>query len=163
MVGPWISFLPRGSFRKKGGKLSDIEFLSIKEFDGKAVENESTRTTTGVLATLTAAGGKDLYLAKAKITVRQTAINVAEKNCIIELQLNGIVKETFSSLMHDGSVAGTPGALTIPYEFAITGLKVAATQVIKLQVVTLDSQQEVNGVIEGWQEDTAATPQIPTL
>lgn len=161
MVGPWIGFFP-ALFGKKR-KLSDIEYLAIKEFGGKVVENESTRTTAGTVATLTASAGKDMYLAKAKISVRQTVVNQVAKACIVELRVNGIVKETFSNTFHDGSATGTPGVLSIPYEFVIQGLKVAATQLIVLEVPTLDTNQEINGTLECWQENTGATPQVPSI
>ena len=54
MVFPWIPF-------GKGGKrLSDIEYLSIKEFDGKLTTAEGTVSATGDVASITA--GSKIYI-----------------------------------------------------------------------------------------------------
>jgi len=90
MVFPWISFLQE---RKK--RLSDIEYLAIKEFGGKLVKNEGFLSATGTLATLTAASGKDMYIARAKVVFyKNTAgstVSIADK---VELQINGTAVET---------------------------------------------------------------------
>jgi len=150
MVFPWIPFL---FGRRK--RLSDIEFLSIKEFDGKAVTSEVTRLTAdgaGDLATLTASSGKDMYLAKAKINVITN--NATALQTVIELKVNGVIKETFDSLLL------TTANTTINYEFAITGLKVAATQIIKLELISLGANTQVNSVLECFEETTGESPQI---
>ncbi len=66
MVGPWIHAL-----WKRGRRLSDIEYLSIKEFDGKTRQVDGTATATGTLATITAGASpnKDMYLSGAKISI----------------------------------------------------------------------------------------------
>lgn len=150
-----IVIFPALSVRRK--KLSDIEYLSIKEFEGKTRQNNGTRTTTGTLATLTAAAGKDMYLAKAKVTVYdQDAGNTESAD--IELSFNGVVQETVNL----GGSTETQG--TFEYEFIITGLKVAAGQIIKLEVVTIQATPfTIRGVIECWEEPTGETPQIPSI
>jgi len=53
------------------------------------------------------------------------------------------------------------GALTSKsYKFENIGHKVAATQVIKLEVITLDTQVDVERFIECWEETTGETPVI---
>jgi len=47
--------------------LSDIMFISVKEFGSKLRTTEGTLSATGYLCTLTANTGKDMYLAKAKV------------------------------------------------------------------------------------------------
>ena len=151
MVGPWIAFLPAlltGAKRK----LSDIEYLSIKEFDGKLVENEGVLTgTTGTLATLTASTNKDMYLAVAKISMKGGPNNGSLK---VELQVNGDVKETFLGEIFAASAE--------QYEFVSKGFKVITTQVIKLEAITVDAQVIVEGTLSCFEETAGATPQIPS-
>jgi len=144
---PWLVFL-----KESGKRLSDIEFLSIKEFDGKIVSNEGSRTTTGDLATLTASSGKDMYLAKAKIVANVT--DASNTDLDIELKVNGVIKETCKiDLINSGTTS-------FEYEFAITGLKVAATQIIKLEVITITAISEVSGVLECFEETTGESPAV---
>ena len=88
MVFPWIPF------GKGGKKLSDIEFLSIKEFDGKLVTNVSEQLDggTGNAAALTASGGKDLYLVKGSILITQDTGTGTSVGCDIDLIADTVVK-----------------------------------------------------------------------
>jgi len=145
MVFPWIPFLKEG-----GKRLSDIEYLSIKEFDGKLVQNDAqTRTTTGDLCTLTASSGKDMYLAKAKIQGKTTATNSA---VTIQLKVNGVV---FEELILLDLAVGDP----VEFEFVSVGFKVAATQIIKLEVTAITTIS-VNGQLICFEEDTGASPAV---
>ncbi len=146
--------------KKKGkGKLSDIEFLSIKEFNSKLVENQSSRTTTGVLATLTASSGKDLYLAGAKVSVKRTAVGSGDTAITVQLQVNAVVQETFVCHLASNGLAD----LHEVYEFKLKGVKVLTTEVIKLQLTAIGSETTVAGMIQGFEEDTGKTPQIPPI
>ena len=139
--------------------VGDIEFLSKKEFDGKLVENEGTRTTTGDLATLTASSGKDMYLAKAKVSATTVAESFDE-DIIIELKVNGVIKETWATNLNRTS-GGVGKSAADEYEFATSGIKVAATQIIKLEVVTITATSvQANGVIVCFEETTGETPVI---
>jgi len=155
MIGPWIHAL-----WERGRKLSDIEYLSIKEFDGKLVKNEGFLSATGTLATLTASGGKDMYIARAKIVGYQiggeTGFGVKVK---VELQINGTAVET-GIIAQIGNTATGVGMQTMDYEFKNIGHKVAATQVIKLEVTTLSANHDVEGFIECFEETTGASPAI---
>jgi len=137
----------------KGRKLSDIEFLAIKEFDGKLKKNEGVKTTTGDLATLTATSGKDMYIARAKITVYNDGGGTGASQNVVVLKINGIIIET----------SGTRVNLTSEsYEFKNMGHKVAATQIIKLEVITINAAISIEGFIECFEETTGETPQIPS-
>jgi len=141
------------------GRLSDIEFLMIKEFDGKLRKNEGTISVTGTLATLTAATGKDLYLARAKVSIRMLSTSVAA-NCVIELQVNGVVVETFIFLVAEASgSAGWVAVVDDHYEFKNIGHKVDAAQVIRLEV-TVESNCVIEGTIECVEEDDGVSPAI---
>ena len=71
-----------------------MNFLSIKEFDGKLRTNEGVLAATGTLVTLTASLGKDLYFSGAKVSYKPHQGTVGQENASIELQLNGVVIET---------------------------------------------------------------------
>ena len=139
--------------------MSDIEFLAKKEFDGKLRTAEGTLTATGDLATITANSGKDMYLAKTKVSVRQTTSDRASRTVIVELKVNAVIKSTWSCDLNAQST--TIGATSsIGYEFVLSGVKVAATQIIKLEVITIDADMEVNGELVVFEETTGETPVI---
>jgi len=152
MVGPWIAFLRK----RAGGRLSDIEFLAIKAFGGKLVKNEGFLSATGDLATLTASSGKDMYLARAKVTFYSRVSNPSSVGDKIELKVNGTVVETTGYSM-------LTNAIETSYEFKNIGHKVAATQIIKLEVTVLATDTDVEGFIECFEETTGETPQIPSI
>jgi len=155
---PWIPAL--FGVRKR---LSDIEYMSIKEFDGKVVTNEGFKSTTGDLATLTAASGKDMYLASAKVIFYLNTDAAIDQTSKIELKVNGTVKETARvSLTNEVfSASSRTGANSMfSYEFKNIGLKVATTQIIKLEVVAIDTQTDIEGYLTCFEEATGETPQI---
>ena len=118
---PWLVFL-----RKSGKKLSDIEFLSIKEFGGKLVENDNTvDNATGDLATLTANSGKDMYLASAKVNCR--ASGTANAICTVALIVDTVTKETYEADLNHGTGPDS-GNSTSEYTFTF-GYKVVATKI----------------------------------
>ncbi len=142
--------------------MGDIEYLSIKEFDGKLRKNEGVLSATGTLATLTANSGKDMYIARAKcVFFSNTASTGTSGSAKIELQVNGIVVESLRTFLV--MVAGSQQMLTFEYEFKNIGHKVAATQVIKLEVTAMPTTIDVEGFIECFEETTGETPQIPPL
>jgi len=155
MVGPWIHAL----FERKK-RLSDIEYLAIKEFGGKLVTNtgEQADGGTGNTATLTASAGKDLYLAKAKATVRLDA----NSNLIvgeITLVANSVIKDRWVFSAASGqSASGANGELQ--HEFIISGIKVAATQTIVLDVVASDADYDIAGTLVGIEETTGDSPAV---
>ena len=141
----------------KSGRLSDIEFLSKKEFDGKLRTTEAFSTATGDLVTLTANSGKDMYLARAKVTLYLSSGGTSSSDKI-ELSANGTVIETITTSLRNDS---TNGAATYhTYEFKNIGLKVAATQIIKVEIIALDSETEVEGFLSCFEETTGEDPTI---
>jgi len=157
MVFPWISFLQE---RKK--RLSDIEYLAIKEFDGKLRTTEGTLSVTGDLATLTANSGKDMYLAKAKVNCRLENTNAGSEIAVIELKAgvsgSEVVKATWACQLNAGT--GGEGTSETSYEFVVSGIKVAASQIIKLEVITLDTLIEANGELVVFEETTGESPAV---
>jgi len=143
--------------------MGDIEYLAIKEFDGKLRSNEGTLSATGDLATLTANTGKDMYLASAKCTFYlnndSNAISLQNE---VQLSVNAVIIERAITSYTVQTSSGA-AVLTIKYEFKNIGRKVAAGEIIKLAVTTLDVDTDVTGFIECFEEDTGETPQIPPL
>lgn len=159
MVFPWIAFL-----KERKRRLSDIEFLAIKEYGGKLVNDEGVKTTTGDLATLTANSGKDLYVARAKVSCTPSSVGIGASSgsATIELKVNGTVVETASYSWAARSTASNnfgSGQFAWDYEFKDIGHKVDATQVIKLEVSSI-STANVEGFIEGFEEDDGNSPQV---
>ena len=159
---PWIPFLKQ----KAGGKLSDIEFLAVKEFGSKrvdvdtetSVDNTVTETT---IVTATAASGKDMYLGTASIaaSVTTTAANLAIK---WKLYINGTVEEIINSNFPVSQVLGSA-----IFEFKSKGLKVAATEIIKITAthsISTSTSQSINaGKLVLFEEATGETPQVASI
>lgn len=152
---PWLPFL---FARRK--RLSDIEFLSIKDFDGKLRKNEGDVSVTGDLATLTASSGKDMYIARAKIIFRKNIVtsSIEDITSVVALKINGTTVEKARWMWQ--AAASASAVYTFEYEFRNIGHKVAATQIINLDVTVLDTQSDVSGFIECFEEDTGVSPQI---
>jgi len=147
MVGPWIHAL-----WSRGRKLSDIEYLSIKEFDGKLVKNMGAqRTTAGTLATLTASSGKDMYLARASVALHYDGTGTP--GTVIELQINGTAVET---LDYDARNIGNE---QFTHYFTNIGHKVAATQAIRIEVIST-ANTVIEGFVECFEETTGDSPAI---
>ncbi len=153
---PWLVHLVG-----KGKRLSDIEYLAIKEFDGKLVTNtgEQADGGTGNTATLTASSGKDLYLAKASVTVRLDALSsliVGE----ITLVANSVVIDRWEfSALNEGSTSAS-AAFDLQHDFTVAGIKVAATQTIVIDVVASNADFDITGTLVGIEETTGASPAI---
>ena len=123
-----------------------------------SLKTEGTKTTIGDLATLPATSGKDMYLAKAKINVKATGISVGTIR--VELKVNGVIKDTYDADFNHGTNPDS-GNSTDNYEFNMTGLKVAATQIIKLEVISI-SEVAVIGSILCFEETTGESPFLST-
>ena len=148
-----------GAFNVKVG--GDLAFLAKKEFDGKLSSVEGFLSVIGDLATITAAAGKDMYIARAKVIFYKNTVGAATSLADkVELQINGIAVET-ATFMHEAEdVTPEFGVGAWSYEFKNMGRKVAATQIIKLEVITLDADVDVEGFIEVWEEDTGVDPTL---
>lgn len=156
-----IHGLPLILFNVGRKKLSDIEYLSIKEFDNKLRNDEGLLSATGTLATLTANTGQDMYIARAQVVF---FINAGGANTsfadAVELRINGTVVETATSSFGVFSGSGVGGNSVLVYDFKNIGHSVAAGQIINLEVTTLSSVVDVEGFIECFEEPTGTTPQV---
>lgn len=133
-------------------EMGDIEYLSKKEFDGKRRDDEVLKSNgaTGAGATLTANTGKDMYVAKAKISWEVSTGNT--ELVVISLRLNGVIVESYRGR---GDVADAHG-----YEFVNIGGKVAAGEVIEIFIESSEFNLDVETVLVCFEEDTGADPTI---
>jgi len=129
----------------------DLAFLQQKQQEGKLKTAEGSRTSVGDICTVTASSGKDLYLAKAKVSV--AGVDGFIRTVVVELKAGAVgsetVIETFSTQMVTASNSVTN------YEFAISGIKVTTGQNILLEATVVGATtMRVNGVIEAWEESS---------
>jgi len=156
MVGPWIHAL---FGRRK--RLSDIEYLAVQEFNGNLTHGEGTLSVTGDLVKITAGSG-DMYLAKAKVSMRNDDTNFSGGG-IVELQAGVDGTETTIATWAcelSTTSAGLIGSNTSTYEFVMSGIKVTTGQVIQLLVSTLDTKVEVNGELVCIEVATGVSPAV---
>jgi hypothetical protein len=151
-----MSYIHAILFNRKGKKLSDIEFLAIKEFGSKLRKHTAGKVSTNTdVATLTANTGKDMYLASAKVSIEGTLVT-GTSLCDVELLVNGTIVETALYIRNYSTQAGY-AVNSWEYEFKNIGHKVAAGQIIKLQTTGIQSCNVV-GYVECFEEDTGASP-----
>lgn len=144
-----------------GATLSDIEYLAIKEFNGKRVDVNDTTTVTATntetdIITTTAAVGKDLYNG----SVSGTVISAGGQSLtafLLKLYLNGTVVET----LEFGTL---PINEAVPFEFKTIGSSVATGQIIKVTFTLIGDTASRQATCESkmvlWQEDTGVSPQV---
>lgn len=105
MVFPWVAFL-----KERGGNVGDLEFLAVKEFDGKLIHTVSSEFTGNAdQITYTPASGKTFYVLRCKLypvtnTIATTAPTTStgdtttNRRCDVEITLDGTVIDV---LTHD--------------------------------------------------------------
>ncbi len=156
-----MSYLLSILFNKLHGKkkLSDIEYLAIKEFGGKLRQNDGlVNGTTGDVCTLTANTGKDMYLAWAQANIRlDTLASNPSAFLTIVLKINGVIFDTWEPLLAADSGGITANSKVYKFPF---GFKVAAGQIIKIEITTADADAEIAASIVCFEEDTGVSPAI---
>lgn len=126
-------------------------FIVQASFDGRLKSNEGFLSATGDLCSLTASSGKDLYLTNAQIVFDTNAgagsIVVADE---VVLKVNGTIIET--------AKISYSGASSLVYTFRNLFHKVSATQILKIEVITIDSESDVEGFIQAVEVPTGENP-----
>ena len=158
------------------GKLSDIEFLAIKEYgtdgtDSKRVDVDNTvsisnSTTETDIATQTANTGKDMYLGGVTLHVRSTSSTGAQNNLTVRVRINGVAVETYE--VDDlSTIAVNEGTLQGNIPLISKGDKVATGQIIKVTAQHSSADANNNAAYTAklilWEETTGETPQIPSI
>ena len=156
-----MSYLLSILFNKLHGKkrLSDIEYLAIKEFGSKLRQNDGEQDgSSGDLATLTANTGKDMYIANAHANASMnTGASNPSGTITVVLKINAVIVDTvkFVFRLDSGSIVPTFQRWDFPF-----GFKVSAGQVIKIEVTTGDAQVYCAGSLTCFEEDTGVSPAI---
>jgi len=150
--------------------MGDIEYLSIKEFDGKLqsdLSTEFTATTTDVID-FTVPASKTYYIAEFRLIpitgLIPTSVNQGTvlRQCIAELFFDSTVKDvaTYYALRNEaasGSLVGGSGQISTP--FGITkGQSAAAGTVISVDVRNVSGTFRVSLI--GFEEDADVSPAI---
>jgi len=161
LVFPWLPFLFEGGKKR----LSDIEYLSIKENLGKRVDVKLDRlgvsqTFGGQVDLLVGTAGvgpnKDMYLAGASFSMGVTAETGGGHSVEIRLFANGVFLEGY--IRRD--VADEE---EWDFVFKTKGIKVASNQEIK---ITIEFSDDTNFAVLCWaqimlfEEDPGATPAV---
>lgn len=126
-------------------------------FDGRLKSNEGFLSAVGDLATLTAAAGKDLYLVAAKMIFFPNTIVFQGTTQQAVVKADTVIKEKVkASIIRHTSAAS--GNMTNTYEFKNLFHKVTPTQVLKIEVITLDTTIDAEGFIEAIEVPTGENP-----
>ena len=150
-------------------KLSDIEYLSIKEFDSKLfTEISATFTTTGVKITRTIASGKSFYIAKASIipivnTVASTSgLSVVNRRCTVDVKYDGTVIDTLGyDFEYDGANSNRAAmGNAFNLESQIIGKKLDGDAVKKVELDATSVSGTYKVRLIGFEETTADTPAV---
>ena len=143
------------AFLQRKGKVSDIEYLAIKDFGGKRVDvtdNQSSSTSTEIdMATQTASGSHDMFFGGGNFRMRNTTANNAQG--LVKLKINGTTVEQREITITSGS--------QFTYEFISKGHKVATGEVIKITITaghTGLTDYTSNLVL--WEELTGDSPAV---
>jgi len=136
---------------------SAVSFLMRKEFQGELVSDEGALSAAGDLASLTASAGKDLYVARAQVIWSTETADLEEAISMqVVLKINDVIIETcMASISQTGAGGGSPNLV---YEFKNMGFSVAATQIIKLEVINIAADIQIEGFLSGVEVDTGANP-----
>ncbi len=138
--------------------MSDIEFLAIKEFDGKRVDADGTvsigTTVETDVVTVTAGGGNDMYLGEASFHADVTN-GVATSDLTARLYANGVEIET---KIWRNLATGS----NIELKFITKGEKVATGQIIKITIQASSGTMTITnfGKLVLFEETTGESPQI---
>ncbi len=166
---PWLVHLVG-----KGRRLSDIEYLAIKEFDSKLfTEISSEFTTNAVQITRTIANGKDFYLAKASlypvVNTVVAAINggagttAVNRRADVEIKYDGTVIDVLThdqeTGQDDANHQGAAGA-SGKYETTMAGKKLVGDGVKKLELTSTNTSGTFRCSVVGFEETSGASPAV---
>ena len=162
MVFPWIAFLKESKKR-----LSDLEFLAIKEYDGKLIHLISSEFTgNGDQITYTPASGKTFYHLRSRLYPVTDTINVSanttnNRRCDVEITLDGTVIDVLTHDYEQYSVGDTGQGAGVTWEHnsnIVESMDGNASKQVKLTSTNTSGTYRVSmlGIIE----DTGSSPQV---
>jgi len=151
MIGPWIHAL-----WKRGRRLSDIEFMSVKQFEGKLKKVQGAATATGTITSFTPATGKTFYLAGAQIQMIGNT-PTTDWNWNAELKNDTTVVDVVGS---SGSAAFATYALPLKFELKGDSLVGNSSKTYSINVVSNSDSVNLEAMIYGYIEDDADDPRL---
>lgn len=153
-------------------RVSETEYLSVKEFDSKLITAVSTQfDTTGVKITVTPATGKTYYLHKAKVIFSNGGDSATDEYGILcVVKFDGVIVDyfgcyAFQTIGAEGmGWGGMNGVETIVKgkKMVGNGTKKVEVEVIEIHGTNPVSARETQGyvILEGFEEDDATSPQL---
>lgn len=120
--------------------------IAQASFDGRLKHDEGNAAAAGDVCTLTAAASKDLYLSAAQVVFYADTTTVNTSGDEVVLKVDGAIVETAKASLAKGTTDSGNSAFV--YDFRNLWHKVDATQILKLEAITLDAATEVEGVIQ---------------
>ncbi len=170
MVLPWIFYQEESGVKRK---VSDIEFLSIKEFDNKLITEFASFNTTGVKITHTVPNGKTFYLSKCafmatdagNVDLQILSNTVQVRSCFITIKYDGtIIDRLHYNFASQGVNASDPGGMATSNDkwgSSIIGKSLQGTGAgvnVEIEVTAISGNYAV--ILEGFEEDTGTSPAI---
>lgn len=177
MVLPWIFYQ---EIIARGRKLSESEFLTIKQFDGKLIKEISAEFTgNGVQITRTPASGKTFYFLKARLypvvnsIVTGSAGNTpvtSNRRADVEIKLDGTVidvlthdmETTFGSAESAAARAEGNAGQAGQYESLIVD-SMDGNAIKKIELTSTNVVGTYRVSLIGIEENTGTSPQIPSI
>jgi len=154
MVGPWLH-----SLWKRGRRLSDIEFMAVKAFDGKLIVVEGESTSTGELLSYVPANGKKFYFAGGHVQHIGGAPTLSHA-WDAELKNDSTIVDRAGA---HGTITNGIGAQTaLPQIFQLKGdlLEGDGAKKYSINIAANSDSLNLAGMIYGFIEDDADDPRL---
>ena len=151
MIGPWIHAL-----FERGRRVSDIEFMSVKQFEGKLKKAEGSATGTGTIVSITPATGKTFYLAGAHVQQVATGA-VAAYSWHAELKNDTTVVDNVGA---QGSATTTLTALPQIFQLKGDSLVGNSSKTYSINIQANSDSLQLEAMIYGYEEDDADDPRL---
>ena len=136
-----------------GGSMGNI--ILQASYDGRLKSAEGFLSAAGDLCSLTAGSGKDLYLTAGKCVIFANVVSGNSFGDEVVLKVNGTIIETTKFNQTGGTGSG---AIILDYKFENLFHKVSAGQILKIEVITLDTETDVEGFIQAIEVPTGENP-----
>jgi len=151
--------------REDDSEMSDIMFMSVKQFDGKILKADGNVTATGEIAAVTPASGKTFYFANAKMNSLMVVAGDSP-HAEVEVRNDGTQVETLSQNTGRGQV---PSIIWGQSQAGSTYSKIAMGDSLdgdgikkySVHCVTIKTTTDIDAELSGFIEDDADSPRLP--
>ena len=142
--------------------MSDIEFMSIKQFQGKILKADGSVATAAEIASIVPATGKTFYIAGASVAFDDTSITSANSAARVALRNDTVtleVKIFEGKIVSSGS--GIGGRAYVTEVFALKGDSLIGNGAKKYSLnVEAVTNCTSYGMLYGFIEDDAIDPRV---